>query len=208
MRERRRRLTTVLLVVAAPLLVAGGLLTGTTGVPDAGPQQPVGRTAPIEAAPSGLPTSLVPAAPSDGVRPEAVVLPTLDVRAEVTPISTGSGALTPPPDPRRVGWWADGARPGTDMGAVVLTGVTGPSGTGVFDDLDDLSAGDRVLVLSGGGSVPYAVESVRTLTSAELARERAAILGTSGPGRLVLVTVATDAGATQPGNVVVTAHPA
>ena len=142
-----------------------------------------------------------------GVRPDTVVVPSLDVRADVTPIATQDGALTPPSDPLDVGWWSGGSRPGAGTGAAVITGHTVHTGGGAFDDLEELAAGDRVLVLSDGTTVAYDVATVEVLSRAELARESTAIFARSGPGRLVLITCEDWDGTAYRSNVVVTATP-
>ena len=207
-------------MAAAPLLVVGGLLVGTVGddsqpaVPDAaGVAAPAAPAAPVASVPvpAPAPTSASPSArtspPAVGVRPDAVVLPTLDVRADVTPIATQDGVLTPPSDPLDVGWWSGGSRPGDGTGAAVITGHTVHAGGGAFDDLETLSTGDRVQVLSGGTTVAYDVATVEVLSRAELARESATVFARSGPGRLVLITCEDWDGTAYRSNVVVTARP-
>jgi LPXTG-site transpeptidase (sortase) family protein len=214
---RGRRLTAVLLGAAAPALVAGGLLLagGVGGAPapsDVPPTAPPpaavqvvepSRTATPSERPS--PTS----APADpGVRPELVVVPALGVRAPVAGIRTEDGALTPPSDPRQVGWWTGGARPGASAGAAVVTGHTVRAGGGAFDDLETLAAGDAVVVASGARDVVYAVDTVEVLSRDELARRSASLFGRTGPGRLVLITCEDWDGTAYRSNVVVTARPA
>lgn len=142
------------------------------------------------------------------VRPNTVVVPSLEVRADVTPIATEGGALTPPSDPLEVGWWSGGSRPGAARGAAVITGHTVHTGGGAFDDLDELEAGDRVVVRAGRRSVSYDVSSVRVLSRAELAQRSSDIFARSGPGRLVLITCEDWDGTAYRSNVVVTARPA
>ncbi|MCD6639789.1 MAG: class F sortase, partial [Nocardioides sp.] len=137
-------------------------------------QQP--GAAPREsAAPS--PTRDVPAAtpvssgrvPVTSGAPRSVRVPALGVDARVDPVSTRGTELDPPADPARVGWWAQGARPGSPRGAVVLTGHTVHGGGGVFDDLETLAPGDVVTVRGASGVTKYAVESVEVMSRAELA---------------------------------------
>lgn len=209
-------MTAVLLGAAAPALVAGGLLLAGSGL---------GGTAPFpEAAPTSQPPAVVqvreptrtpsatpaPASsPADpGVRPDLVVVPALGVRAPVAGIRTEDGALTPPADPRQVGWWTGGARPGASAGAAVVTGHTVRAGGGAFDDLETLAAGDDVVVRSGAREVAYAVDTVEVLSRDELARRSASLFARTGPGRLVLITCEDWDGTAYRSNVVVTARPA
>jgi len=142
------------------------------------------------------------------VRPDLVVLPALGVRAPVTGIRTEDGALTPPADPRRVGWWTGGARPGAPTGAAVVTGHTVRAGGGAFDDLETLAVGDDVVVRSGSREVAYTVHTVEVLSREELAVRSASLFSRTGPGRLVLVTCEDWDGTAYRSNVVVTARPA
>ena len=209
----RSRLATALLLAAAPSLVLGGWWATTTGSSDVRRTDPrpavVGRAAPsVPVSLQAASTTGAPSAAQAGVRPDTVVVPALDVRADVTPIATQGGALTPPSDPRDVGWWSGGSRPGAGRGAAVVTGHTVHTGGGAFDDLDVLRAGDRVVVMAGRRSVSYDVSSVRVLSRAELARRSSRIFARSGPGRLVLITCEDWDGAAYRSNVVVTARPA
>lgn len=139
--------------------------------------------------------------------PGVVVVPALGVRAPVDPIRVEAGALTPPDDPGRIGWWADGARPGARSGKAVLTGHTVNAGGGAFDDLETLTAGETVVVEATGGRVTYDVTSVRVLSRAQLAAQSAAIFRTGGPHRLVLITCEDWDGVAYRSNVVVEAAP-
>lgn len=192
------------------MLVTGGLLLAVGSVGGAGGD--AAPSTPPEAAPvqrSVAPASALRAAPDPrGVRPEVVVVPALGVRAEVLPIETEDGALTPPADPQQLGWWSGGARVGAASGAAVLTGHTVHTGGGALDDLEDLAPGDRVVVGSAREIVRYAVDSVRVLSRAELARQSAGVFARSGPGRLVLITCEDWDGTAYRSNVVVVARPA
>ncbi|TGN66661.1 class F sortase [Nocardioides eburneiflavus] len=137
-----------------------------------------------------------------------LVVPALGVGAPVAGIRTEGGVLTPPSDPRQVGWWTGGARPGASAGAAVVTGHTVRAGGGAFDDLETLAAGDDVVVRSGAREVAYAVDTVEVLSRDELARRSASLFGRTGPGRLVLITCEDWDGTAYRSNVVVTARPA
>ncbi len=207
---------TVLLGAAAPVLVvsglvlAGGSLGGTAG--DGATAERTAATvavrAPSAAAGSPTPRTSRERPVSRGGRPEAVVVPGLGVEAAVVPIRLEDRALTPPADPRQVGWWSQGARPGASTGSAVLTGHTVHTGGGAFDDLEELVAGDEVVVRTDRGPLAYDVVSVEVLGKGELARRSDDVFEQSGPARLVLVTCEDWDGTAYLSNVVVTARPA
>lgn len=192
--------------VLAPVLVAAGLVLGGHGAPvDRGATRsptvdgpPGALAAPVARRPSGT--------PAEGLRPRTIVVPALGVRAEVDPIVVAGGALTPPADPRRVGWWAGGARPGATQGTAVVTGHTVHDGGGAFDRLDELVRGDAVVVGAGERRLHYEVASVRVLSRDQLARRHRAVFRQDGSGRLVLVTCEDWDGTAYRSNVVVVAH--
>jgi LPXTG-site transpeptidase (sortase) family protein len=207
---------TVLLGAAAPVLVVGGLvLAGGSLGGTAGDGAPAERTAATVAVQP--PSVAPPASPSPrtsherpvsrGGRPEAIVVPGLGVEAAVVPIRLEDRALTPPADPQQVGWWSQGARPGASTGSAVLTGHTVHIGGGAFDDLEELDAGDEVVVRTDRGALGYDVVSVEVLGKGELARRSADVFEQSGPARLVLVTCEDWDGTEYLSNVVVTARP-
>ena len=202
-----------LLLAAVTLLVAGGVLThtgwggsdaaGPAGSTEAGAAPParLDRAAAVGPSEAGQPSG--PAG-----RPRSIVVPALGVRAAVSPITTEDGALNPPSDPRRIGWWSGGREPGSTRGAAVLTGHTVHTGGGAFDDLEQLAPGDEVVVRTGRSRLAYDVASVRVLSRAELARENTRVFGRSGPARLVLITCEDWDGSAYRSNVVVVARPA
>jgi LPXTG-site transpeptidase (sortase) family protein len=203
---RRNAVTTVLAV--AGLVVAA---LGAWSWHDQGGGDPV---AAVARAVTGAPTAEVlsaklpqaePAAPRPGA-PRRVVVPALDIDAPVDPVGAPGGTLIPPADPTRLGWWAEGARPG-DGGSVLVAGHTVSSGGGALDDLETLARGDRVDVRTATGRTTYAVVQVRTLGRGELARQSQRLFDQDGPHRLVLVTCEDWDGVAYRSNVVVTARP-
>jgi len=195
--------------LAAPVMVLSGVLVAMQGEPAPSATAP-GRVAVPQAS---TPASARPAVHDGGAgtlragRPRVVVVPTLGVRAAVSPIRLDGHALTPPADPTRVGWWTGGARPGARTGTAVLTGHTVHTGGGAFDRLDDLVPGDDVAVRTAGGAVTYVVRSVQVLSRDDVARRSAGIFRQTGAPRLVLVTCEDWDGTAYRSNVVVTAAP-
>ncbi|MGH3508775.1 MAG: class F sortase [Nocardioidaceae bacterium] len=121
-------------------------------------------------------------------RPVRLVVPSLGVDVPVVLATVSQRVLLPPSDPHEVGWWSGGAVPGAARGGAVITGHTVHTGGGVFNDLDRLRTGDRVVVRTVAGRVRYAVTRVIVYRKASLARHAAAVFDQDRPGRLVLIT--------------------
>ncbi|MET7280525.1 class F sortase [Kribbella sp. NPDC005582] len=155
---------------------------------DASPPVAVTPEAPVpQRAVPGATTARTSPAARPG-RPLLLTIPRLHVSAAVLAIDTEDGALTPPPNPRTVGWWSDGALPGARLGSAVITGHTVHTGGGAFDDLEHLQAGDAVGVTTARGELGYRVTGVTTYRKQTLAKNAARIFDQSVPGRLVLIT--------------------
>ncbi|RJK93780.1 class F sortase [Vallicoccus soli] len=207
-RVRRRDLAG--LAGGAALLVSGlGLWAGSGAqvradvgalpapVPSAAPEPVVTATAsPRAPAPSRAPrpvraTPFAP--PSAAFVPERLVLPAVDVDQPVVPVAAGAGVLDVPEDPDVVGWWRDGARPGSGVGSAVLVGHVDSAryGRGPLARVVDLRPGDRAelggrRVQGGAGERSYEVVAVRTFVKERLPAER--LFTARGPERLVVVT--------------------
>lgn len=199
------RWTTLVGVLLA--LVVVGTMAATTLRPE--PAAPSDSTAaprlPAEVAPQRSPaTRTTPGRPG---RPVAVRLPSLGVRAPVVAVDLATdGTLVPPADPRLVGWWRGGARPGSSRGSAVLTGHTVHDGGGVFDDLAALQVGDIVEVVTDRRALEFTVRSVRDLEKADLAARAGRLFSPTGAPDLVLVTCTDWDGERYLGNTVVVAR--
>lgn len=157
-----------------------------------------------------VPGSRLPEAAQAPVRigdPDRLRIPELGVDSRVVPIRAPGGVLTPPSDPQLLGWWSDGARPGDRLGSSLVTGHTVSTGGGALDELEELSAGDDLRVVSGGRSLTYVVESTEVLGKGVLAEEAESLFDQSVPGRLVVITCEDWNGEEYLSNVVVTATP-
>jgi LPXTG-site transpeptidase (sortase) family protein len=220
------RWTRAVLVVGAVIALAGGYLEfrGGTSAADQGAEQAQQATPaelPSSSRPVGAPTtkpkpvSTPTAAPktttstrrSASGGPVRVSIPRLGVSARVLGIRASGGQLIPPSNPRLVGWWSDGARPGAAKGSAIITGHTVHTGGGAFDNLDRLRAGDLVKVTTAKSTISYAVVAVTTYRKRALAKQAAQIFDQSVPGRLVLVTCEDWNGTTYLSNAVVIAEP-
>lgn len=146
------------------------------------------------------------AAPSPGA-PRRLRVPRLGVDAAVASITARGSVLTPPADPKEVGWWSDGAEPGAGRGRVLITGHTVHTGGGALDNLNELRHGDLVGVAVGRRWLRYRVERRLVLSGAQVAARSAHLFRQHGPERLVLVTCEGWNGATYAGSTVVVAEP-
>ena len=146
-----------------------------------------------------------PSKPAPG-RPTRILVPKLGVSASVIGIAASGGALEPPSDPRVIGWWTEGAKPGSKTGSAVMTGHTVHTGGGAFDDLDQLTDGDTVLITTDKGTLRYRVDSVTTYRKQSLAKHAGEVFDQGVPGRLVLITCEDWNGSVYLSNEVVIAH--
>jgi LPXTG-site transpeptidase (sortase) family protein len=164
--------------------------------------------------PSGSPSSSPSSRPKPNPRvvrdapgtPRRIQIPALSVSARVVGIRLDGGTLVPPSNPRVIGWWADGARPGAARGSALLTGHAVRRGTGAFDQLGDLERGSTVVVGTDRSRLTYRVTSVTTYRKRALARSATRLFDQSVPGRLVLVTCEDWNGSVYLSNVVVMAE--
>jgi hypothetical protein len=181
--------------LSAPLILTGRGDVATSaqaGVPD--------DTTPTTPTPTTPGTTTPPAAPApppppavakpDTVKPTRVRLAArgIDARVYGVDIDVRDGALAIPKDIDRVGWWRDGAAPGSSNGAILLAGHVDSAkrGAGAFYALKSARRGDTVTVTSDDGKTrDYRVTTMSRVRKAALP---SSIFSRSGPRRLVLVT--------------------
>lgn len=138
----------------------------------------------------------------------SVTLPDLDVVAPVVEVAMTRGSvLTPPDDPRQLGWWASGAPPGARWGSALIVGHSVSTGGGALDNLDELGVSDPVRVRTSRGVIHYTITSVQIYSKDSLADDAHRLFSQSVPGRLVLVTCEDWNGETWLSNAVVIAEP-
>jgi LPXTG-site transpeptidase (sortase) family protein len=173
----------VILTVTAPRLLRGG---DDAVVDTAAPLPPyvIEPAVRLESSARAEPPRPDPATGA----PTRLVVPRLRVDAPVVPAVVTDGTLWPPDDPRTLGWWAEGAKPGAVRGGALITGHTVHSGGGAFDDLETLRKGDAVRVRTAAGLIEYAVTGVTIYRKAGLAKDAERVFSQSVPGRLVLIT--------------------
>jgi len=85
--------------------------------------------------------------------PARLTVPAIGIDTALTPIDLdAAGALMPPADDSRAGWYRSGPRPG-DVGPAVITGhVDSTAGPAVFFRLRDAAVGDEITVTGPDGS--------------------------------------------------------
>ncbi|ABL82099.1 MULTISPECIES: class F sortase [unclassified Nocardioides] len=147
-------------------------------------------------------------APREPGAPQRIRIPALRVDAPVLPVRAPGRTLVPPSDPLRLGWWADGAKPGATTGSALVAGHTVHDGGGALDHLEDLERGDAVVVRTDKSTIRYEVRRVRVYSKGAIAEHATELFSQRVPGRLVLVTCEDWDGERYLSNVVVTATPA
>lgn len=135
------------------------------------------------------PPQPAPATATEDSAPLRLKLPNGDA-APVDSIDTDkSGALVPPTDVHRLGWWVDSALPG-DPGTTVVTGHINEhdQGPGIAGEFADLKPGDKVsLVTANGKTDVYVVNEVSNYHKAsEFPTDR--LNKMTGPQTLALIT--------------------
>jgi LPXTG-site transpeptidase (sortase) family protein len=220
----RGDLTLTVSALGLALLLGGGAAVARVTAADPSPDPAVG---PSSTAGDALPYVMEPpvrlerAAPAEapstaagqprahrarGV-PTGVVVPRLGVDVPVVGIDAPGGVLTPPSDPRVLGWWRSGAEAGSARGSALVTGHTVNAGGGALDDLEKMRRGDPVRVRTTAGVIDYVVTGVSVYRKAAIAEDAARIFSQSVPGRLALITCEDWDGTAYLSNVVVIAEP-
>lgn len=188
-RDRRAPLAATVLAGAALCVAAG------TGVGLAGTDRPPGTAAPPGPAVwrPGCATGC-PAAPDRRLPtgpPERVRVPRIRVDSPLAVLGLDpAGALVPPTDFDRAGWYGGGPAPG-DPGPAVLAGhLDSRRGPAVFARLAELRRGDRVEVRRAGRWLPFRVTG--TLRVAKDHFPTARVYGPTPGPELRLVTCGGD----------------
>jgi hypothetical protein len=123
--------------------------------------------------------------------PERVRIGAIGVDAELEQIDVGDGgALTPPTDFHRAGWFAKGTAPG-DLGPSVIAGhVDTRAGPAVFYRLRDLKPGDTVEVVRGPKTLTFQVTGTESF--AKTAFPTTGVYGPTPVPELRLITCGGD----------------
>ncbi|MDN3293738.1 class F sortase [Streptomyces ficellus] len=153
----------------------GGLSAPTTGDVAA-----VGRPLGVP-----LPSAHEPMRPAP---PERLEVPSLGITAPVVRRGLdASGAIEPPPydQAHSVGWFRDGAEPGTDGAALIVGHVDTETKPAVFYGLSSARPGERIKVTRADGSVAeFTIDDVQVFARHEFDPRKA--YGQRQPGRAEL----------------------
>jgi hypothetical protein len=130
---------------------------------------------------------------ADIVSPNRIVIPKLKTAAPIVKVGTSpDGELVVPLDPKKVGWWRYGAKPGATKGTAILAGHINYAGvTGAMAHIGKLNPGDEVDVYGTQNAdrqheVKFTVTGVRTYHKTRLPYKQ--IFDQSSVGRIAIVT--------------------
>ncbi|WP_246078573.1 class F sortase [Modestobacter excelsi] len=154
-RRPRRLLTGLRWALALVAVTAVALALSGPGARSPAARAPVAPDPPAPVVVASPAARTVPA-------PVRVTIPAIGVDSPLTDIGVdATGALVPPADFSQAGWFAAGPVPG-EVGPAVLAGhVDDRSGPAVFSRLEELGAGDRVVVTDAAGQAhTFAVTGV------------------------------------------------
>ncbi|HEV7207061.1 MAG TPA: class F sortase [Jatrophihabitans sp.] len=124
--------------------------------------------------------------------PNRIVIPRLKAVAPIVPVTTTSdGELDVPANPRVVGWWSPGAKPGAQVGTAILAGHINYAGVdGTLADIGALKPGDAVYVygkrIATRAVIRFTVTGVRTYHKTRLPYQQ--IFDQKSVGRIAIVT--------------------
>ncbi|MFG6496064.1 class F sortase [Fictibacillus sp. UD] len=91
-------------------------------------------------------------ADTEGITPSTIEIPALNINTEIEKVGTlKNGQMGVPKGMDTVGWFGDGAKPGSPGNAVMAGHVDSKTGPAVFYKLEDLEKGDEVIVKNKDG---------------------------------------------------------
>jgi Sortase domain len=126
------------------------------------------------------------------VSPNSIEIPKLGANAPIVTVSTlPDGALDVPLNPKVVGWWNGGAKPGAAKGTAILDGHINYNGVdGVLSRIGTLNPGDTVYINGMHNSkktrVKFSITGVRTYQKTALPYKE--IFDQKSIGRIAIVT--------------------
>ncbi|WGL51924.1 class F sortase [Nocardioides sp. BP30] len=119
-----------------------------------------------------------------------VVVHSLGIDAPIVSIAMSSRrVLTPPSNPRDVGWWDASAKPGSATGQTIIAGHTVHTGGGEFDHLGTMKKGARIEIVRKRRTDHYVATKVFTLSKQQVSARARQLFGQDrAKNRLVLIT--------------------
>lgn len=153
--------------VGVVVMLGDDRLPQQTSVPVSLETSPPSEPAPL-APPSAAPT------PEDQVaRPVRVVIPTIDVDADLVELGLNDDQSMEVPNFGLAGWYEPGPRPGEPGPAVIAAHVDSVGGPDVFFRLKDLAKGDKISVeLADGSTQKFVVSKSEQQLKQQLPVER------------------------------------
>jgi hypothetical protein len=140
-----------------------------------------------------VPKHLTPSAVADIISPNRIEIPKIHASAPIVPVgTTPDGELDVPLDPKVVGWWRYGAKPGATVGTAILAGHINYAGvTGEMAAIGQLNPGDKVYIFGTQNAlrrheVQFTVTGVRTYHKTRLPYQQ--IFDQKSAGRIAIVT--------------------
>ena len=140
-----------------------------------------------------VPVAASPVAAAVPLAPNRIVIPALKAVAPIVDVSTTpDGELQIPENPKVVGWWSPGSKPGAAKGTAILAGHINFNGvSGTLADIGKLKPGDEVDIYGTHNAdhrtkVKFAVTGVRTYHKTKLPYQE--IFDQSSIGRIAIVT--------------------
>jgi hypothetical protein len=175
-----------LLVLASILVIAGAGVTWVTS--------PYWHKQVTTAAPRNV--GVVPvkagAVAAAYISPFRIEIPKLGAVAPIVDVVTKNSELDVPLNPKVVGWWSYGAKPGAAKGTAILDGHINFAGVeGVLARIGTLNPGDRVYVYGFNTTgkktkLTFTITGVRTYSKQRLPYQQ--IFDQQSVGRLAIVT--------------------
>lgn len=138
-----------------------------------------------------------------------VVVKSLNISAPIVSIAMSRDrVLTPPANPRDVGWWNASAKPGATGGQTIIAGHTVHTGGGQFDHLGAIKKGAEIEIVRKHRTEHYVATKVFTLSKKAVSDRAQQLFGQDRPrNRLVLITCGNWTGREYLTNVFVYAKP-
>jgi hypothetical protein len=176
-----------LMIIAAIVVFAGAGITWVTS--------PYWHTKVTTAAPRNVGVIPVKAGTSVAaayVSPVRIEIPVLKAVAPIVDVQTNNGELDVPLNPKIVGWWKYGAKPGAAVGTAILDGHINFAGVdGVLAHIGSLNPGDLVYIYGFNSSnkktkLSFKITGVRTYSKQRLPYQQ--IFDQKSIGRLAIVT--------------------